>query len=239
MTHKARRRTTGMARPLSSEQVVRVGLELLDEAGPAGLSMRVLADRLGTYPSTVYWHVGDKNQLLAALVSAVLGEMTLPDSTATSWDRWLRTAAHSYRQALHRHPHVGPLVASQLTVSPLSLRVSEEILGVLAGAGFHGGDLADAYNAFVGSVVGWVSVELSANPAATTDWEQEFADALRTLSAEEYPTIVSNLDTLADEVIALRWHGGAEKPLDRAFGAALEVWIAGLASRLAPQRRQP
>ena len=40
-------------------------------------------------------------------------------------------------------------------------RLVETVLVVLAGAGFRGQDLASAFNAYVGSLVGWVSVELA------------------------------------------------------------------------------
>jgi hypothetical protein len=38
-------------------------------------------------------------------------------------------------------------------------------------------------------------------------------------------------------VLTLRWHGGAERPLDASFEAAVEMWIDGLAARL--ERRMP
>jgi TetR/AcrR family transcriptional regulator, tetracycline repressor protein len=228
MVERKRGRPSATDAAITSEAVVAAGLELLDESGPPGLSMRVLADRLGTYPSTIYWHVGDKNRLLTAIVSVVLREVAAPDPEATPWDDWLREVAHSYRRALHRHPHVGSLVASQLTADVLALDLPEAILAVLAHAGFAGSALADAYNAYVGSVVGWVSVELSGNPAATDDWQQEFAGTLRSLPADRFPTITSHLDVLEDQVIALRWHGGAERAMDHSFAVALDVWIAGL-----------
>ena len=45
-------------RALNTEEVVRTALALLDEVGLRGFTMRALAGRLGTYPATIYWHVG-------------------------------------------------------------------------------------------------------------------------------------------------------------------------------------
>ena len=52
-------------RPLNCDEVVRVALDLLDEVGPSGFTMRAVATRLDTYPAPVYWHVGNRNRLLA------------------------------------------------------------------------------------------------------------------------------------------------------------------------------
>ncbi len=220
-------------RPLTGDQIVQAGLSLLDEAGITGFSTRALAERLGTYPATLYWHVGNRARLLAAIVDRVLSELQLLEPGSVPWQQWLRHGAGEYRKVLHRHPNVGPLVGTQLTVSIPGIRLVEIVLSVLQGAGFRGEALAHAYNTFVGSLIGWVSLELCANPPdADQAWYEEFATAVGTLEPDGFPVIASNRGHLADAVIALRWHGGAERPMDHSFEFAVETWIAGLAARL-------
>ena len=78
-----------------------------------------------------------------------------------------------------------------------------------------------------------MSLELCANPPdAEQAWYEEFATAVRTLDPGGFPVIASNRDDLADAVFALRWNGGAERPMDRPFEFAVETWIAGLAARV-------
>ena len=190
---------------------------MLDERGLAGFTMRSLAERLGTYPATVYWHVGNRDQLLVALVDRVLAGMNVPDASRMGWQDWLASLAREYRRVMHRHPNVAGLAASQLLVSPPAMRLVEAVLGVLAGAGLKGQVLAGAYNAYVGSVVGWVSVELCAVPANShQDWQDNFAQSVRSVRAEEYPVIAANLDHLAGTSIALRWQAGSQRPMDAA-----------------------
>lgn len=159
-----RRVSRRLDRPLTSEQIVEAGLSLLDQVGLTGFSTRALAERLGTYPATLYWHVGNRSRLLAAMVDRGLGELELLDPGSVPWQQWLRDAAREYRKVLHRHPNLGPVVATQLTVSVPGVRLVEIVLSVLEGAGFAGEDLADAYNTFVGSLIGWVSMELCSSP---------------------------------------------------------------------------
>ena len=112
--------------------------------------------------------------------------------------------------------------------------MTEMILSVLERAGFRGPRLACAFNAFVGSLVGWVATELiRVDGDLGDDWEQCYEQQVRSLSGDEYPTIAGNLDEVADAVFSLRWHGGADRPLDASFSFALEVWLSGLRAQLA------
>jgi TetR/AcrR family transcriptional regulator, tetracycline repressor protein len=215
--------------PLDRDHVVAVALVLLDESGLDGFTMRALADRLGTFPNTVYWHVGNRDRVLALVVDRALSGITVPDPAQIGWRHWLGLAAHEYRRVLHAHPNTAALVASQVLVSPPTLGLVETVLSVLESAGYSGAALTHAYNAFVGSLVGWVSVELAATQREPDGWQGEFARTLAGLDPEQYPTIASHHDLLADQAIALRWHSGSERPLDDSFEAALRVWLDGLA----------
>jgi TetR/AcrR family transcriptional regulator, tetracycline repressor protein len=218
---------------LTPAQVVAAGVELLDEVGLSGFTTRALADRLGTYPATLYWHVGNRSQLIVAIVDQVLSELRIDDPRSTEWRQWLRGAAHEYRRVVHRHPNIAPVLISPLLVSAPSSQLVEVVLSVLDGAGFRGPALASAFNVFVGSVVGWVSLELAADPSDIgTDWRETYASAVLHLPAESFPVIAANREFLADQIFTLRWHGGAERPLDKSFSAALDAWISGLASQL-------
>lgn len=218
--------------------MVAAGVELLDDVGLAGFTTRALAGRLGTYPATLYWHVGNRSQVLAAIVDHVLGEINVEDPRSAGWKEWLRHASGEYRRVVHAHPHLAPVLVSQLVVNAPATRLVETVLGVLNGAGFGGQDLAWAFNAYVGSLVGWVSAELAAGPPDMgEDWQEAFASTVLGLPAEEFPVIAANRGYLAGSVFTLRWHGGAERPLDASFEAAVEMWIDGLAARL--ERRAP
>ena len=60
-----------MGRPsralLSREAIARAALEVVDESGADGLTMRALAHRLGVKAASLYNHVTGKDELLDAL----------------------------------------------------------------------------------------------------------------------------------------------------------------------------
>lgn len=220
---------------LTRAQVVDAATSLLDDVGLEGFTMRALAARLGTYPTTIYWHAGTRSEVLALVSEHVLSQVERPDPATTTWRLWLASVARSYRQVLHAHPAVATFFATRILVSPPSLPLIEAILAVLHAGGFTGERLAHAYNTYLGSLVGWVSVELSQEPAGE-DWQRRYADTVRGLSASsDFPTIAANHAALADSVMTLRWHTGRERPLDDSFEVALEAWLTGL-DALRPQR---
>src|ERR1700719_2070755 len=57
---------------LTKELIVRAALALIDEAGLEGLTIRALSRRLGGQTRTIYWHVGPRNEILAATVELAL-----------------------------------------------------------------------------------------------------------------------------------------------------------------------
>jgi len=58
---------------LSREQIIEAAIELLDSGGEPGLTFRNLSERLATGPGAIYGHVANKNDLLEAACSAVIG----------------------------------------------------------------------------------------------------------------------------------------------------------------------
>lgn len=210
-------------------------LALLDEVGPERLTMRGLAERLGTYPNVVYWHVGNRERVLALAVDLALSEMSLGDPAAVAWQDWLAAAARELRRVVHAHPAIAPLLASRLLVSPPTLPSVEAVLACLGRAGFAGVDLAAAYNSFVASLIGWVCVEMAAPADAPGEWQEDFRAAIASIDAADFPMIAANRDVLADQAVGLRWHGGRDRPLDSAFEMTVEVWLTGLEQ--SPRRR--
>jgi AcrR family transcriptional regulator len=88
---------------LDRAQVVRAALELLDEVGLDGLSMRRLADRLGVKAASVYWHVRDKEELLDLVFDRVIGEIEVPEPEPSRWRGQVAEVAHEMRRVTKKH----------------------------------------------------------------------------------------------------------------------------------------
>src|ERR1700761_452856 len=92
--------------PVNREQIVAGALDLLDEDGLAGLTLRQLAGRLGIRAPKLDWHVRDKRELLDLLAAASLDEALSAwrePQPGQPWWEWLAARARVMRTALLAH----------------------------------------------------------------------------------------------------------------------------------------
>ena len=68
--------------PLSRARIVATAVELLDAQGLDGLTMRRLADRLGSGVMSLYWHVDNKEDVFDLALDSVLEYRGLPQIAA-------------------------------------------------------------------------------------------------------------------------------------------------------------
>src|SRR5881397_784594 len=69
----------GRVDALSREVIVGAAVALLDERGERGLTFRLLAKHLNTGPGALYWHVSNKDVLVALAADQVLGHAFAAD----------------------------------------------------------------------------------------------------------------------------------------------------------------
>jgi TetR/AcrR family tetracycline transcriptional repressor len=99
------------ANRLGSEQIIDAALQLLDEAGLRALNMRALAQRLGVRASALYWHLGDKGELVGHMAwRFYMGAIHAADGSTTR-EEWLRRFGMSFHGALLLHTDAAQLCA--------------------------------------------------------------------------------------------------------------------------------
>jgi AcrR family transcriptional regulator len=120
---------------LSREAIVDAAIDVLDSNGLDGLSMRRVAEALGTGPASLYWHVADKEQLIHLILDRVMGEFELPEPDPTRWEEQIRAFAHEARATFSKHRDVGLASLGRVPMGPNLIRIAEWLLGLLRGAG--------------------------------------------------------------------------------------------------------
>src|SRR3954453_3457632 len=75
----------GERRPLTRDAIVEAALALLEREGMQGLSMRKLAQELGAGAASLYWHVGDKEELLSLMLDRIVGEAEVREPSGEDW----------------------------------------------------------------------------------------------------------------------------------------------------------
>jgi TetR/AcrR family tetracycline transcriptional repressor len=124
---------------LNAGVIAQTSLSLLDEVGLEGLTMRLVAGRLGVQPGALYWHVKSKQQLLDAMASAIFADaaegLEAPFA-GVSWQEWLADWSRQLRRAMLRYQDGAKVFAGSNVKEPAVFRATELALRTLQGAGF-------------------------------------------------------------------------------------------------------
>jgi AcrR family transcriptional regulator len=97
------------------DDVVETALRILDEFGLADLSMRRLAGVLDVQPSALYWHVPNKQTLLALVADQII-ERAAPVETSKDWQARTLAEAIAIRDALLAYRDGAEVVSSTLAL---------------------------------------------------------------------------------------------------------------------------
>jgi TetR/AcrR family transcriptional regulator, tetracycline repressor protein len=139
--------------PLTKEKIIETAQALLETDGPDGLSMRLLAAKLGVATTAIYWHVGSKDQLLDALVDR-LEPLSAVRTTGRTPEQRIISTAHSFLRVLETHRALVTLANERgrldVVFNPARRAVAEE----LGRAGLRGARLARYTHAVVQLVSG-------------------------------------------------------------------------------------
>ncbi|GAB3986293.1 TetR/AcrR family transcriptional regulator [Actinoallomurus acanthiterrae] len=225
-------RSRGGQPTLSREQIVRAAIELLDEKGLDGLSMRRLGSRLAAGATSVYWYVATKDDLLELAVDEVMGEIEIPDTDAADWRTAASAVAHGLRAVILRHPWVTALFGVRPFMGPNAMRMSDRLIGLLTDAGFSGMQLAYASSLVMSHAIGSAAMEAA--------WKGSLASSGKTPSEA-----VDEIRPYIDEVASRYENYGAwweenkeldpEGMQDDSFAFGVERLLDGLQSWLDPR----
>ncbi|CAN7733076.1 TetR/AcrR family transcriptional regulator [Mesorhizobium sp. LjNodule214] len=190
--------------PLSKERIVATAVELLDAGGRDALTMRRLADRLGSGAMSLYWHVDNKEEVFDLALDSVL-EYRGPAQMVESQD-WRGEVVHvleDWRASMLRHPWSASLLPRR-ALGPNILGRLELLSKTLSRAGVADTDLNVAiwslWNYVMGATITRTSVDLS---------DDDRAAAQQRLASERYPTIERSRLLLDND-----WDGAFRKGLD-------------------------
>ena len=123
----------------SRQQIAAAALEIADAEGFEAVSMRRIARSLGAGTMSLYRYIATKDDLLALIGDALLGEALVPDELPDDWLEAIAAVARQTRRAYLRHPWALHLVQRHGALKaalggPHGLRRVEQSLSALSGA---------------------------------------------------------------------------------------------------------
>ncbi|MEM9613353.1 MAG: TetR/AcrR family transcriptional regulator C-terminal domain-containing protein [Actinomycetota bacterium] len=177
--------------PLSRDAIVAAAIDLADESGESGLTMRKLAESLGYEVMSLYNHVANKSQLLDLMVEAVAAETPEPAEDLAPLEA-LRTFAIDSRAALERHPWAANLLLRQMP-GPVRIAHMELQLRLLAVSGLSPELAHHGYHAVNNHVVGY-TLQHQALLASMTEFAEEIEEFTRRLSNDDHPHVIEHVE---------------------------------------------
>ena len=124
---------------LTKAAIVQAALDLLDEAGMDGLTVRALAGRLGVQAPALYWHVASKQALLDEMATQIwrrIGDVMAGLPANLPWQELMSTYARTVRQELLGHRDGAKAFSGSTLTDPEVVRRQEVTLRTLTSQGF-------------------------------------------------------------------------------------------------------
>jgi AcrR family transcriptional regulator len=214
----------GPRRSLSSAQVVEAALAVVDAGGPAALSVRAVAGRLGVRPNALYTYVESRAALEREVVERVLADadLTLLDPDGRPWRERVLAFADAVRIQLLGHPAVALLLMTAPMDGPAALGVGERLIGALHEAGLDLDDAARAAYAVMVQVIGAVALEVAETDGVPPLPSEDERIAARRAGLSQVPADAWPMAAATVEVTA-RWNSTAQ------FRWSLGVLLDGIA----------
>lgn len=163
----------------STEEIVAAGREILELAGPAGLTMQAVAARVGVRAPSLYKRVRDRDALHTAVATASIDALT---SRLDAAGDDIVALAHAYRGFAQDHPEgfrimftaAAPHDALDRSAAPL-IRATSAIVG--------SEDALDAARLFTAWATGFLQMELSGAFRLGGDVDRAFEYGIERLRA--------------------------------------------------------
>ncbi|ONI69841.1 hypothetical protein BWI15_25300 [Kribbella sp. ALI-6-A] len=121
--------------PLTRERIVDAALRLLVEQGYEAVSMRKVAQALGTGPASLYAHVANKKELDQLMLDRAAAEMDLPDVDPEQWQEQLKAAMREILRVMRAYPGLARAAIGQVPLGEHALLTTERMLAILKAGG--------------------------------------------------------------------------------------------------------
>jgi TetR/AcrR family tetracycline transcriptional repressor len=194
--------------------VVDAGVAIVEADGLVGLSMRTLSEKLGVSVTSIYWHVGNKEALLDALVERMQASIVDRKPRGKTPRQRVRSVARSLLDAIEAHGELIAIAHQRGAITKVFAPARQVVAVEFFAAGLRGERLAEATNAlllFVGSYSLMRSVTsrtAGIEKGATEPWDENAVP----------------IDRVAAARLAL------QPDLHRAFETGLDALISGFLS---------
>jgi AcrR family transcriptional regulator len=197
--HLRERPTRGPKPSLTLERIAAAAITIADADGLDALSMQRVAADLGLTKMALYRYVAGRDELVAVMVDAAVGEPPDLAREPGGWRGKLTAYAHLLWETWDRHPWVPGATVGARVMGPNEVGWVESALQVLAETGLDGPAQLNA----VQLLSGHIRTAQAGNARGSLPWSADhhldpaMADLLRA-HRDRYPAVTAAVDRAAD-----------------------------------------
>lgn len=162
----------------------------MERHGPDALTMRRVAEQLGSSPMSIYRHVRDKDELLILLLDRLASELPAPTLPAEPRARTV-AACRTMRDGLAQNPWIVDVLAGGELIAPSILWLMEEIVAGFVACGLTPAQAADGYRAVWQFTVGELIIRRGLDRVAASGRRPFVIDVLTGVDPGELPTLAA------------------------------------------------
>ncbi|WP_196453677.1 TetR/AcrR family transcriptional regulator [Planomonospora sp. ID82291] len=213
---------------LSRELIVSTGLRIVDAEGLEALSMRRVAQELGTGPASLYAHVANKEELLDLIYDRVMAEIAVPEPDPERWLEQLREMIMDAFRVFGSHADIARVGLANIPTSPNALRIAEGQLAIMLAGGVPpriAGLMLDRFGLYICADAYESALYVNRQRGSDKDLDAfleetfgQIREFYQSLPAGRFPLLAGHVD-------ALTGPDGDER-----FAFGLDLMLRGLAS---------
>ena len=210
---------------IQRDRVIAAALQLVDEGGLDGLTMRKVAEALDVKAASLYWHFENKQALIEGMADALVEPVAREIAADQSWEDALRQVAGELRDALRARRDGARVYAGTYVVTDNVMRTGEAMIAACMRGGARPALAVDTAFSLLYFVLGFVMEEQALDGEGGVDLlarEQEF----RELAGKRYPSSLKAAAAIFSQ------------DFDARFDTGVELLVGGLAALLA-RRAKP
>ena len=202
--------TTSAGAPVTVDKVLATARKMIENDGVEAFSMRKLAAELGVGTPTVYWHVGNRDELFNRLIEEITDQFgRITPQGHTPIER-IASISNMLLREVRAHPQLIALSSTQGRGEAIFTKAQAVLAHEVTASGLHGEDAAFAVETVLFHLGGFIVLEDALSPDYRVRGAQVWAES----------------DTEIDEAMSTRLRQQVD--LDRIFRFTLDAILGSI-----------